>query len=279
MKIIVTGTAGFIGFHLAKKLLAEGNEVIGLDNINDYYDPNLKYARLNELGINRSDIKEEKLVSSSVYPLHKFIKLNLEDKQGIDRLFEREKFDIVINLAAQAGVRYSIENPDVYIQSNITGFYNLLEACRHNPVKHFVFASSSSIYGDSKDVPFREDAVVDTPISLYAATKKSGELMAYTYSSLFKIPLTGLRFFTVYGPWGRPDMALSLFTEKINNGEPIKVFNQGNLSRDFTYIDDIVAGVSLVTNKIPPQEEGKPPTESSISAITPRFNLWILSPP
>jgi UDP-glucuronate 4-epimerase len=259
LKVLVTGSAGFIGFHLTKRLLQQGYEVVGLDNINDYYDINLKYARLAELGIGRSEIQEREIVTSPLNPLHRFIKINLEDKEDIDNLFREEKFDFIINLAAQAGVRYSLENPDVYIQSNIIGFYNLLEACRHHPVKHFVFASSSSVYGDSNEVPFKEDAAVDTPISLYAATKKSGELMAYTYSSLFKIPLTGLRFFTVYGPWGRPDMALSLFTEAIINGEAIKVFNNGDLSRDFTYIDDIVEGIDLVVHKAPNKVNGKPP--------------------
>ncbi|MCF6297590.1 MAG: GDP-mannose 4,6-dehydratase [Flavobacteriaceae bacterium] len=256
MKILITGTAGFIGYHLAKKLLDAGYEVVGLDNINDYYDINLKYARLDNLGVKKNEIKSNTLVQSSKYPLHKFIKIDLADKLFIDALFKKEKFDFVVNLAAQAGVRYSIENPDVYMKSNITGFYNLLEACRHNPVKHFVFASSSSVYGDSSQIPFSEDAVVDSPISLYAATKKSGELMAYTYSSLYNIPLTGLRFFTVYGPWGRPDMALSLFTENIVDGKAIKVFNNGKLSRDFTYVDDIINGIQLVLHKIPDSASG-----------------------
>ncbi|MCF6359298.1 MAG: NAD-dependent epimerase/dehydratase family protein [Cyclobacteriaceae bacterium] len=259
MKILITGVAGFIGFHLAKKLASEGNDVIGLDSINDYYDKNLKFDRLLELGIYQKRIINTELIDSSKYPNFKFIKLDIENKPMLDNLFSSEKFDIIINLAAQAGVRYSIESPDVYMRSNIMGFYNLLEASRNNPVKHFVFASSSSVYGDSNEVPFKESAVVDRPISLYAATKKSGELMAFTYSSLYNIPLTGLRFFTVYGPWGRPDMALSIFTENILNEKPIKVFNNGNLSRDFTYIDDIINGVQLVINKIPDNIKGEAP--------------------
>ncbi len=249
--ILVTGAAGFIGFHLCERLLQEGHRVTGIDNLNTYYDVNLKLDRLAELGIGRQAGEWQVVTESTKYPDFQFVRLNLEDKSDIDELFDTFKFDIVINLAAQAGVRYSIENPDVYMRSNITGFYNLLEACRHHPVQHLVFASSSSVYGDSDDVPFREDANVDNPISLYAATKKSNELMAYTYSHLYGIPVTGLRFFTVYGPWGRPDMALSLFTERIARGEPIKVFNEGNLSRDFTYIDDIVQGVVLTMGKVP----------------------------
>ncbi len=246
MKILVTGTAGFIGYHLAKKLLELGNEVIGLDNINDYYDVNLKYARLNELGIQREDVKESKLVQSSTYPKHKFIKANLEDSNTMNNLFETEKFDAVCNLAAQAGVRYSIENPHAYIQSNVVGFMNILEACRNYNVKNLSYASSSSVYGLNKSQPFKTTDMTDTPVSLYAATKKSNELMAHTYSHLYSIRTTGLRFFTVYGPWGRPDMAPMLFTDAILNDRAIKVFNNGKMSRDFTYIDDIVEGVIKV---------------------------------
>ncbi len=246
MKILVTGTAGFIGFHLTQKLLKRGDTVVGLDNINDYYDVNLKYARLNELGIDRTDIEEKKLSLSSTYPKHKFIKANLEDAETMNKLFETEKFDAVCNLAAQAGVRYSIENPHAYIQSNVVGFMNILEACRNYGVKNLSYASSSSVYGLNKSQPFKTTDMTDTPVSLYAATKKSNELMAHTYSHLYNIQTTGLRFFTVYGPWGRPDMAPMLFTDAILNDRAIKVFNNGEMSRDFTYIDDIVDGIIKV---------------------------------
>ncbi len=247
MKILVTGTAGFIGFHLAKKLLERGDEVVGLDNINDYYDVNLKYARLAELGIERHpELDSGSLMQSSKYQKHRFIKANLEDSQTINRLFEAEKFDAVCNLAAQAGVRYSIENPHAYIQSNVVGFMNILEACRNYGVKNLAYASSSSVYGLNESQPFKITDKTDTPISLYAATKKSNELMAHTYSHLYGIQTTGLRFFTVYGSWGRPDMAPMLFADAISNDRAIKVFNHGNMSRDFTYIDDIVDGVIKV---------------------------------
>ncbi len=246
MKILVTGTAGFIGSHLAIKLLERGDEVVGLDNINDYYDVNLKYARLNELGILKEEIIENELISSKTYPKHKFVKMDLSDTENIYKLFETEKFDTVCNLAAQAGVRYSLENPHAYIDSNIKGFMNILEACRHNDVKNLCYASSSSVYGLNKSQPFKTTDKTDTPISLYAATKKSNELMAHIYSHLFGISTTGLRFFTVYGPWGRPDMAPMLFTNAILNDEEIKVFNHGDMSRDFTYIDDIVDGIIKV---------------------------------
>ncbi|MCW8895325.1 NAD-dependent epimerase [Sulfurimonas sp.] len=246
MKILITGTAGFIGYHLAKKLLERGDEVIGLDNINDYYDVNLKYARLNELGIEKEEIQENKLTTSTKYQNHKFIKANLEDQEAINTLFKTEKFDAVCNLAAQAGVRYSIENPHAYIQSNVVGFMNILEACRNFGVKNLAYASSSSVYGLNKEQPFKTTDKTDTPISLYAATKKSNELMAHTYSHLYGIQTTGLRFFTVYGPWGRPDMAPMLFADAILNDRAINVFNHGDMSRDFTYIDDIVDGVIKV---------------------------------
>lgn len=246
MKILVTGTAGFIGFHLAKRLISLGYEVVGLDNINDYYDVNLKYSRLNNLGIKKEDISENKLVNSSIYSNHKFIKLDLDNTNDINKLFENEKFDAVCNLAAQAGVRYSIENPHVYIQSNVVGFMNILEACRHNNIKNLSYASSSSVYGLNKSQPFNTNDHTNHPVSLYAATKKSNELMAHTYSHLYNISTTGLRFFTVYGPWGRPDMAPILFADAISNDREIEVFNHGNMSRDFTYIDDIIEGIIKV---------------------------------
>ena len=258
MKILITGTAGFIGYHLAKRLLAEGYETVGLDNINDYYDVRLKYARLNDCGIDTNNMQYGTMLQSSLYGNYRFIKLNLEDRAHIETLFKEEKFDFVCSLAAQAGVRYSIENPHTYIDSNIVGFMNILECCRHNPVKHLVYASSSSVYGNSDHVPFTEDDRVDYPISLYAASKKANELMAHTYSHLYRLPTTGLRFFTVYGPYGRPDMALFLFAKAISEGKPIKVFNNGDLSRDFTYIDDIIEGIVRVIRHIPDENNPHP---------------------
>lgn len=248
--ILVTGAAGFIGYHLSEKLIANGYKVIGLDNINDYYDINLKYARLNELGIGRevAGCFNEYAVSSKYGNQLCFVRMNLEDKIELPKLFNRFSFDCVINLAAQAGVRYSLENPMAYVDSNIVGFVNLLECCRQYNIRKLLYASSSSVYGNSRDIPFSTDQRVDNPISLYAATKKSNELLAYTYSHLFDIQTIGLRFFTVYGPWGRPDMAMFLFTDAILNDKPIKVFNYGDLSRDFTYIDDIIKGISLIVN-------------------------------
>lgn len=253
MKILVTGAAGFIGFHLCKHFLEKGYIVLGLDNINDYYDVNLKYSRLLELGIERKKSKEwNVLVPSEIYKgSFSFVRMNLEDKEALSDLFKNEQFTMVCNLAAQAGVRYSLENPNSYIDSNVVGFLNILECCRHNQIKHLLYASSSSVYGNSTNEVFSIDDRVDTPVSLYAATKKSNELMAYTYSHLYKLPTTGLRFFTVYGPWGRPDMAMFLFTEAILNDRPIKVFNNGNLSRDFTYIDDIINGIDILFDNIP----------------------------
>lgn len=249
MKILITGTAGFIGMHLAQHLISKNKEVVGLDNINDYYDINLKHDRLRETGIEPDKIEYNIPLASTKYPAYRFIKLNLEDYSNIMQLFKQEKFDVVVNLAAQAGVRYSLENPHAYINSNITGFQNILEACRHHPVKHLVYASSSSVYGLNTQMPFSVQHNVDHPVSLYATTKKSNELMAHTYSHLFNMPATGLRFFTVYGPWGRPDMALFLFTKAILEDKPIKVFNNGNMKRDFTYIDDIVEGISRIMEK------------------------------
>jgi UDP-glucuronate 4-epimerase len=258
MKILVTGTAGFIGFHVAQYLLERGNEVVGLDRINDYYNLNLKFARLKATGIPMEEVQYNRLIQSNQYENYRFVRVNLEDASKVSRLFEQERFDMVVHLAAQAGVRYSIENPHTYIESNITGFINIVEACRHYPVKHLVYASSSSVYGANSKTPFHVDDNVDRPISLYAATKKSNELMAYTYSHLFNIPMTGLRFFTVYGPWGRPDMAYFLFTKAILNDQPIKVFNHGKMARDFTYIDDIVQGIVKVLDS-PPKEVTVPP--------------------
>ncbi|WP_026953872.1 NAD-dependent epimerase [Algoriphagus vanfongensis] len=249
MKYLVTGTAGFIGFHVAKKLLDRGDEVVGLDIINDYYDINLKYARLESMGISKDLIEKGKVISSQSLEGYSFVQLDLADKDALSQLFQDQMFDVVVHLAAQAGVRHSLTHPEVYIQSNIIAFLNILECCRFNPVKHLVYASSSSVYGANEKMPFSTSDSVDHPISLYAASKKSNELMAHTYSHLFNIPTTGLRFFTVYGPWGRPDMALFLFTEAILKGEPIKVFNYGEMKRDFTYIDDIVEGILRVADR------------------------------
>ncbi len=236
MKILVTGAAGFIGSQLSKRLLERGDEVVGLDNLNDYYDVNLKLARLSQL---------------EGQPNFSFVKLDLANREGIAELFAREKFQKVMNLAAQAGVRYSIANPHAYVDSNIVGFVNLLEGCRYNEVEHLVFASSSSVYGLNTKMPFSIHHNVDHPISLYAASKKANELMAHTYAHLYKLPTTGLRFFTVYGPWGRPDMALFKFTKGILEDQPIDIYNSGKMQRDFTYIDDIVEGVIRVIDKIP----------------------------
>lgn len=242
MEVLVTGAAGFIGAFLCKKLLQTTNyEIVGLDNLNDYYDVSLKEARLKMLKNNNFE----------------FIKGDISDKEFIDNLFKKHKFDIVVNLAAQAGVRYSIDHPDIYIQSNIIGFYNILEACRNHPVKHLVFASSSSVYGGNVKVPFSTDDKVDNPVSLYAATKKSDELLAHAYSKLYNIPSTGLRFFTVYGPMGRPDMAYFSFTNKLIKGETIEIFNYGNCKRDFTYVDDIVEGIIKVMDKAPKKQDGE----------------------
>lgn len=241
MIILVTGIAGFIGSNLARELLKKGETIVGIDNLNDYYDVNLKLFRLEDL---------------NKYSNFTFIKCDIADKQALIKIFDEYKFDVVVNLAAQAGVRYSITNPDAYIQSNLIGFYNILEACRNYPVKHLVYASSSSVYGSNKKVPYSTEDKVDNPVSLYAATKKSNELLAHAYAKLYNIPCTGLRFFTVYGPAGRPDMAYFSFTNKLIKGEKIKIFNYGNCKRDFTYIDDIVDGIIKVIYKAPSKQNG-----------------------
>ena len=259
MKILVTGAAGFIGFHTCLKLTNQGYDLYGIDNINDYYDPKLKLDRLKELGLDKAEVTVYKTeVKSSKYEKLRFSRIDLVDDLSISKLFEIEQFEVVCNLAAQAGVRYSIKNPKAYIDSNIAGFLNILEGCRNHQVKHLVYASSSSVYGENKKVPFSTNDNVDHPISLYAATKKSNELMAHTYSHLFGIPSSGIRFFTVYGPWGRPDMAPILFANAIMNDEPIKVFNKGNLSRDFTYIDDVVSGIEILLKNPPIKSSDKP---------------------
>lgn len=259
-KILITGAAGFIGFHLSKYLLeTKEYKVIGIDNINDYYSTKLKEDRLEIL---------------KKYENFDFYKIDLKEKEKIDELFEKEKFDYVVNLAAQAGVRYSITNPYAYVDSNLIGFVNILEACRNNPVKHLLYASSSSVYGGNKIVPFSTDHNVDHPVSLYAATKKSNELMAHAYSHLYKIPTTGLRFFTVYGPWGRPDMAYFSFTKNIMEGKPIKVFNHGKMERDFTYIDDIVEAMYKLINKIPKENKDWDEKKDSISESFAPYKIY-----
>lgn len=256
MKILVTGAAGFIGFHLVKRLLQEANvSIVGIDNINDYYDTNLKYARLAECGISVTD---DSLTQSTSNTNYHFKKLDLTDDIALTALFREENFDYVINAAAQAGVRHSIENPQVYIQSNLLGFANLLENCRQFKIKHFVYLSSSSIYGMNNEVPYKESSNTDYPISLYAATKKSNELMAHSYSHLYKLPTTALRLFSVYGPWGRPDMAPILFAKNILEEKPIKIFNNGNMRRDFTYVADIVESIARITNVIPDENLDHP---------------------
>lgn len=250
MKYLVTGAAGFIGNFVSERLCDEGHDVIGLDNLNDYYDPNLKLARLKRL---------------DKYDNFTFVKLDLADRQGMETLFAEQQFDRVIHLAAQAGVRYSIENPMAYIDSNIVGFATILEGCRHNKVQHLVYASSSSVYGMNEKMPFSTEDAVDHPVSLYAATKKSNELMAHSYSHLYDLPTTGLRFFTVYGPWGRPDMAPYLFTDAILNDREIKVFNHGKMKRDFTYIDDIVEGIIRIQDVVPLRNAQNPNTSPSSS--------------
>ena len=281
MKVLVTGAAGFIGYHLVNHLIKTGFEVVGLDSINDYYHVSLKHDRLLEAGVAEDCIEYNKPTTSIKMAGYFFIQLKLEDKENLDKLFLNQQFDIVVNLAAQAGVRYSVTNPAAYIESNIVGFANLLECCRHNHIKHFVYASSSSVYGLNETIPFTTNQSVDHPISLYAATKKSNELMAHVYSHLYGLPTTGLRFFTVYGPWGRPDMAMFLFTKAIVERQPIQVFNNGDMERDFTYIDDIVDGVIRVVNHPPtgnPEWSGVTPEPSSSRAPYQLYNIGNSAP-
>jgi UDP-glucuronate 4-epimerase len=265
-KVLVTGAAGFIGFHLSKRLVDRGDDVVGLDNLNDYYDVNLKLDRLKQLKFERN---------------FRPVRIDLSDRESVSRLFSEERFDVVVNLAAQAGVRYSLKNPYAYADSNVSGFLNVLEGCRHHGVKHLVFASSSSVYGANTKMPFSVHDNVDHPVSLYAATKKANELMAHTYSNLYALPCTGLRFFTVYGPWGRPDMAYFLFTKAILEGRPIDVFNYGKMQRDFTYIDDIIEGVVRVMDRIPeanPLWSGDNPDPSTSYAPYKLYNIGHNSP-
>ncbi|WP_253200388.1 NAD-dependent epimerase [Clostridium sp. CF012] len=259
MKVLITGAAGFIGFHLSALLIGKDYQVMGIDNMNDYYDVALKEGRL-------ALLKKHENFS--------FYKIDLKDKEAIDDLFNRHKFDYVINLAAQAGVRYSITNPYAYVDSNLIGFVNILEACRNNPVKHLLYASSSSVYGGNKEVPFSTNHNVDHPVSLYAATKKSNELFAHAYSELYKIPTTGLRFFTVYGPWGRPDMAYFLFTDAILSGQPIKVFNHGKMERDFTYVDDIVEGIYKLLPLVPKGNPDWDETNDDLSSSFAPYKIY-----
>jgi UDP-glucuronate 4-epimerase len=280
-KVLVTGAAGFIGFHLSRRLVELGYQVTGLDVINDYYDVELKYARLEQVGISRDDIFYNQQISSQTSSNYRFIQLKLEDRDAIFALFARSKFEVVINLAAQAGVRYSLTHPQVYIDSNISGFLNILEACRFHPVENLIYASSSSVYGLNKLMPFQVNSNVDHPVSLYATSKKCNELMAHTYSHLFGIPTIGLRFFTVYGPWGRPDMALFIFTKAILEGKPIHVFNHGQMERDFTYVDDIVGGIERMVPKPPVADQrwdSSHPDPSRSSAPYKIYNIGNSSP-
>ena len=258
MRILVTGAAGFIGSHLVNVLLNRGDYVVGIDSVNDYYDVRLKYARLATCGIVRDAVSDDNPVQSEIQPLYTFQKTDITNLAALMALFETHQFDQVFHLAAQPGVRYSMQNPHAYVQSNVVGFVNILECCRHHRTQHLVYASSSSVYGANAKVPFNEDDRVDHPVSLYAATKRSNELLAHTYSHLYQLPTTGLRFFTVYGPWGRPDMAPMLFADAICTGKPIKVFNDGDMYRDFTYIDDIVEGVVRAGDHVPLATESVP---------------------
>ncbi len=273
-KILVTGAAGFIGYHLCLRLLSENYEVVGLDNINDYYDVRVKYGRLQRLGIAEDSIQWGAFAKSSSQPNFSFVRANLEDKATIDKIFAENKFEKVCNLAAQAGVRYSLTNPEAYIQSNIVGFLNILEACRNFGVKSLSYASSSSVYGLNKKQPFSTSDNVDHPVSLYAASKKSNELMAHTYSHLYGLSTTGLRFFTVYGPWGRPDMALFLFTKAILENKPIDVYNFGKMERDFTYIDDIVEGIFRVIENPAVAKENWNPQSPDPSCSTAPYRVY-----
>lgn len=275
MKILVTGTAGFIGYHLINQLQSDNHELLGIDNINDYYDINLKFDRLKSAGIPASDAMDSgKIYTSSIYPNYSFKRTQLEIREEVLKLFETFKPDIVVHLAAQAGVRYSLTNPEAYIDANITGFLNILEACRKYPVNHLLYASSSSVYGLNKKMPFSVKHNVDHPVSLYAASKKSNELMAHTYSHLFGIPSTGLRFFTVYGPWGRPDMALFIFTRSILKSEPIRVFNHGKMARDFTYVDDIVNGIEKMLMDTPAGRDDWNPLQPDPSSSTAPYRIY-----
>ncbi len=277
-KVLVTGAAGFIGFHLSKLLIEHGYEVVGIDNINDYYDPNLKLIRLQVLGIDTTEITDHREVVGKI----RFIKIDLQEKELLLELFKAENFDYVVNLAAQAGVRYSLENPQAYIDSNITGFLNILEACRNYPVKHLVYASSSSVYGLSEQIPFSVNHHTDHPMAMYAASKKAKEMMAHSYSHLYNIPSTGLRFFTVYGPWGRPDMALHIFTKAIVEDKEFSVFNYGDMSRDFTYVADIVESIRRLLPLAPKvnndEFDPKNPNPSKSSAPYQLFNIGNNSP-
>ncbi len=276
MKLLITGTAGFIGFHVANKMVAEGHTVVGIDSINNYYDVTLKSNRLTAAGFENSAIAYNSKVMSNKYSNYAFVQLQIEDAASLQMLFTIEKFDAVIHLAAQAGVRYSLTHPTAYVNSNIVGFANLLECCRHHQIQHLVYASSSSVYGLNEEAPFATNHSTNHPASLYAATKKSNELMAHVYSHLFNLPTTGLRFFTVYGPWGRPDMAPFLFTDAILNDKPIKVFNNGNMMRDFTYVDDVVEAIHrvlLVTAKPNANWNPQQPDASSSSAPYKLYNI------
>lgn len=273
-KILVTGAAGFIGFHVSKALIRDGYEVVGLDCINSYYDPTLKYDRLALLGIGKESAESGIMAISANFEQFRFVRLNLEDRASMQQLFRSEQFDMVCHLAAQAGVRYSIENPYAYIDSNITGFMNIIESCRDNSVAHLVYASSSSVYGLNGSMPLSTAQGIAHPVSMYAATKKSNELMAHTYSHLFGLPTTGLRFFTVYGPWGRPDMALFLFTKAILAGEPINVYNHGKMMRDFTYIDDIVDGILRVMIRPPSSNPDWSPLSADASESSAPYRIY-----
>ncbi len=281
MHLLITGTAGFIGYHLAMHYIKLGVRVTGIDNINDYYDVNLKYARLKESGIERAKITYNNPVKSHKYDNYTFLQINLEDKEHLFNFFETSGVDYVCHLAAQAGVRYSLTNPYAYLDSNITGFMHMIEACRHFQIKHFVYASSSSVYGLNESMPFSTGDNIDHPVSLYAATKKSNELIAHSYSYLYNIPTTGLRFFTVYGPWGRPDMALFIFTKNILAGKPIDVYNFGRMKRDFTYVDDIIEGLQRIILNPPrgnPDWSGKKPDPASSVAPYKVYNIGNSNP-
>ena len=274
MSVLVTGAAGFLGFHLCRKMAQEGKEIVGLDSINDYYDPALKIARLSELGLDRAAALSGDPARSATFPSFRFLRMDIEDGAGMERLFAQERFRAVVNMAAQAGVRYSLENPHAYIRANVAGFLNVLEACRAFPPGHLVFSSSSSVYGLSRRIPFSEHDITDHPASLYAATKKTNEMMAHAYSHLYGIPATGLRFFTVYGPWGRPDMAYYRFARSIMNGLPIDLYNFGDMMRDFTYIDDAVDAIAQVVEHPPAPDPSWRPEHPDPSASSAPFRIY-----